>query len=76
METPEGTHTKDLQVLHYAAKYWAFYLGRDGFFSSFNGKFGYTTVRFGAGSYLNSTGEVFTLTSYNEGDTNLIVKEP
>jgi len=60
--------------LHFGVKYWAFYLGKDSFYPAFNGKFGYTTVKFGSGSYLNSSAELTTLPNYILGDQALIVK--
>jgi hypothetical protein len=63
-----------MKALHFGAKYWAFYLGRDGFYPSFHGKYGYTVVKFGSGSYMNSTAEMSNLPNYILGDENLVLK--
>lgn len=47
VETPDENYSKDMPAIHFGAKYWGFYLGWNSYHSTFNGKFGYTTVRFG-----------------------------
>jgi hypothetical protein len=52
VQHPDGQCVKDLGAYHYAGKYFAIYMGRDGHYYPFNGKFAYTTLRFGPGAYL------------------------
>lgn len=76
VEHPEGTFTKDISVYHIAAKYWGLYLGHDGHYAPFSGKFAFTTLRFGPGAYLPEPMEAPTiLDTYTTGDNELIVHE-
>jgi hypothetical protein len=75
VDSGEYEFDKGSKALHYVAKYFALYLGKDGFFSPLNGKFAYVTVHFGPASWIPMGTPVNTLKSFVDGDTNLIVHD-
>lgn len=75
LNSEDFTFDKGSKAVHYVSKYFALYLGNDGYYSPLNGKFAYVTVHFGDKAWIPLGTEVTTLQSFVDGDTKLVVHE-
>ena len=61
LNSEDFTFDKGAKAIHYVSKYFALYLGNDGYYSPLNGKFAYVTVHFGDKAWIPLGTEVTTL---------------